>query len=361
MFYEPSISFFNLYPEYSTSAAFLTEFDKSAAWGLHRLGYPVVSVELSRDQLMFAFYEAWQEFSQYISEFLIQENYDNFLIKNIFQNEGEIFEKLPKPNSSLLIELSDRYGMYDMNTEYIIIPLTASQSVYDLKDYITASGKIRIQNVIVNRPRIGLGSTLYGNAFVFNNYSPFTVGYGAGWNIGQVLTPLSYIATTMNSSDLAYRIYRKLHAFEIISGSLIRITPVPNADGFLTIRYKFEKDETDQISIFNSIFYTKTGLLDLAKLNDNSIMVIRFLFLIKIIETLMFIRKKYDNYALPNAELTLNIDTLRELKDQLKEKIEKYKEWLENMKLHARLNKRKEEAEAIESELQRYPMRFLYM
>lgn len=362
MFYEPSVSFFAVYPQYNTSAAFLTEFNKSSAWVLHKLGYPVVSVELTKDQLMFLFHEAWQEYSQYISEFLIQENYDNVLIKNIFQTEGEIFEKFPKPNSSLIIELSDRYGMYDMNTEYVIIPLTASQSVYDLKNYITASGKIHVQQVLVNRPRVGLGSTLYGNAFVFNNYSPFTVGYGAGWNIGQVLTPLSYLATTMQATDLAYNMYRKLHFFEIVSGSMIRISPVPDSnDSRLTIRYKLEREEGDLIEMYNSIFYTKTGLLDLEKLNENSLIVLRHIFLMKVIDTLIFIRKKYDNYALPNAELTLNVDNLKELRESTKEKIDKYKEWLDNMKLHARLQRKGEEAEALERELQRYPMGFLFM
>jgi len=362
MFYEPSLSFFNVYPQYSTSAAFLQEIERSTTWVLHKLGYPVVSVELTRDQYMFLFHEAWLEFSQYISEFLIQENYDNFLIKNIFQVEGEIFEKYPKPNSSLIIEISDRYGMYDMETHYVIIPLTESVATYDLKNYITASGKIHVQQVIVNRPRVGLGSTLYGNAFVFNNYSPFTVGYGAGWNIGQVLTPLSYLATTMNATELAYNMYRKLHYFEIVSGSIIRISPVPKSnDSKLTIRYKLEKDASDTLEMFNSLFYAKTGLLDLGKLNDNSIMVLRHLFLMKVIDTLIFIRKKYDNYALPNAELTLNVDNLKELRDSTKEKIEKYKEWLDNMKLHARMQRKGEEAEALEKELQRYPMPFLYI
>jgi hypothetical protein len=359
---------------------FQIDADKVAKYCAQRLGWPIENVELQDINFYTAFEQAVTVYGNELYAYQVRENMLNLEglpITTPVLNNTQI-----TPNMGNIIRISEQYGEeagVGGNTNWYSgsVVLTASIQDYDLDVWAQQNGisgsNLEIQRVFYQGVPasatyyygggIGLGAGWGG----FFGALGGVAGYGAANNY--LVTPLSYNVAAIQEVELGNDILFSAYSFEIINNKL-RIYPVPT-DGDTGAHYWFQyilKNERLENSLTSGSGDLGAGLITnvsnvpYTNPNYNQINSIGRSWIFEYTlalskEMLGYVRNKYSQIPIPGAEVTLNGDTLttsaQTTKDAL---ITRLREYFDETSRRSMLERRRDEAEFSQNELNKVPM-----
>ena len=356
---------------YDTDSEFQTEAPQVATWCAKRLGYPIMDVELQDNQFYACLEEAISEYGAQVNQFNIRDNL--FHLKG--QSTSSNFtHKRVKPTLGENIFIAEDYGSEAQvggTTEFkrARVNIHSGSQLYDLNNLIgqvSESGKsIEVKRVHYEaRPAVtryfdpyastGFGTYNMLDGFGFGSYSPA---------ITFVLQPIYADLLRIQAIEFNDQIRKSAYSFEIRNNQL-RVFPNPTESGSLWIEYIKTSDRdnplrtrhsgsSDVVSDYSNARY---DFMAYNKINDVGKQWIRKYGLALCKELLGIIRSKYGTIPIPNADTTLDGDTLRSEASAEKDAlITQLREMLEQTSRKALLEADKDEAEFLQEKLQKVP------
>ena len=365
---------------YDNDTDFKTDADKVANFCARRLGYPIENVELQDLNFWTAFEEATTVYGNELYAYQVRENMLN--LEGLPITTPELNNTLITPNMGNIIRISEQYGTEagtggNVNWYSGSVILTGSIQDYDLNEWATLNGIIgsdlEVKRVFYQGTPasadyyygggVGLGAgwgTFFGGLGGVAGY-----GYGTNWFV----TPLSYNVAALQEVELAEDILLSAFSFELINNKL-RIFPCPT-EGDTGVHFWFQyllKSERLRDSLasgsgdlgsglitnvsnvpFANPIYTQINSVGRAWIFEYTLALSK--------EMLGYVRNKYSTIPIPGAEVTLNGDTLttsaQTTKDAL---IERLRSYFDETSRRSMLERRKDEAEFSQNELNKTPM-----
>ena len=366
------------YGTYDADSTFQTDIQAVTKWVAKRLGYPVLQLEIPSGSIYACFEESISEYSSHIN---------NYNIKNwMWEQYGEkkrISGSLSTgsanpitPTNGLSVQLSEKYGQManlggNVDLKKGFITLSGSKQDYDLQSLwasVSESNKrIEVQRVFNNAPSSitrfydpyagSFDQRQLLDAFGFGNVSPA---------ISFVLKPISYDLARANMIETSDLIRKSAYSFELHNNKL-RIFPKPLSSDSGE-RIWFEYYVKDDVRNTNNVSGSMQGgisdpsnvpykFITYSSINAPGRQWIRKFTAALSKELLGIIRSKYSALPIPDAEITLDGDSLkaegREEKTQL---LEELKEFLESVSLTEKLKAEAEEANAQREVLAKAPL-----
>ena len=347
--------------------------DKFADWAAKRLGYPIVAIEMQDVQ----FYACYEEA---ITEYSAQVNQAN-LIDNILYLQGQetgsgatktnLTHTKVTPTLGTYIRLAEQYGTEaevggTIDFKSGSIDVVSGSQVYDLNALwanVSESGNaIEVRKVFyegtpaITRyfdPYAGTGDGSYNmlDSFGWGNYSPA---------VQFMMMPMYADILKVQAIEFNDQIRKSAYSFEL-QNNKIRIFPKPESDYKLHFRYivKKDRDTTLQGNIDGVITDVSNAPYDnmaFKEINDVGKQWIKKYALALCKELLGTIRSKYASLPIPNAETTLDGDTLRNEATAEKEFLmTQLSEMLEKTSRKSLLEADKDEAEFVNEKLGKVP------
>ena len=358
---------------YDTDSEFQTEAPQVATWCAKRLGYPIMDVELQDNQFYACLEEAISEYGAQVNQFNIRDNL--FHLKG--QSTSSNFtHKRVKPTLGENIFIAEDYGSEAQvggTTEFkrARVNIHSGSQLYDLNNLIgqvSESGKsIEVKRVHYEaRPAVtryfdpyastGFGTYNMLDGFGFGSYSPA---------ITFVLQPIYSDLLRIQAIEFNDQIRKSAYSFEIRNNNM-RIFPIPtesssiyvdyvlteDRDNPLRTRYSGSSDDT-VVSDYSNVNY---DFMVYSNINDVGKQWIRKYTLALSKELLGIIRSKYGNIPIPNAEVSLDGDTLRaEATAEKEQLIEQLRENLEQTSRKALMEAQRDEGEFQQETLRKVP------
>jgi len=356
---------------YDSDSEFQTEAPQVAKWCAQRLGYPIMDVELQDTQFYACFEESVSEYSAQVNQFNIR---DNLLHLKGASTSSNFTHKRVSAGLSETIFISENYGSeagVGGNVEYkrTSISINSGSQTYDLNELIadTEQSAIEVKRVHYEaRPAVtryfdpyastGFGTYNMLDGFGFGSYSPA---------ITFVLQPIYADLLRIQAIEFNDQIRKSAYSFDIKNNNL-RIFPVPTSTGSVWIdyiktedrdnplksRYSGSSDDT-VVSDYSNVNY---DFMKYSNINDVGKQWIRKYTLALSKELLGIVRSKYGNIPIPNAEVTLDGDSLRaEATAEKEQLIEQLRENLEQTSRKAMLEAQRDESEAQQETLRKVP------
>jgi hypothetical protein len=371
---------------YDADTDFSQSIDKFADWSARRLGYPLIDIELQSGSFYACFEEAVTEYSAQINQFNIKDNLlhlqgqraisgsSNSGSVSLTGQSGSVTHKRLTPTLGRNIFLAEQYGTEAgvggfVNYKTGSIQVTADSQVYDLNAFAEASAS--------------------GNAIeirrVFHESSPAIARYfdpyaGTGQGTINMLSSFGWGAMSPATTFLMMPIYADIlriqaiefndiirksgYSFELRNNQ-IRIFPNPTTTFNVWFEYivRSERDNpliteysgsADVVSDFSNAPYAN---MEYNKINDVGKQWIRKYGLALCKELLGMIRSKYGSVPIPNAEVTLDGETLRgEASAEKEALITELREILELSSRRSLLEADQEEAEHLQQKLNKVPL-----
>ena len=356
------------YGFYDTDTEFTSSADQFADWSAKRLGYPIVAVELQEAQFYACFEEAVTEYSAQVNQFNIR---DNILALQGQSTGSNITHTKVTPTFGRAIELAEEYGSEagvggTVDFKSGSIAVTSGSQVYDLNNLIgeaSESGNaIEVRKVFyepspaITRyfdPYAGTGDGSYNmlDSFGFGNNSPA---------VQFMLMPMYADILKVQAIEFNDQIRKSAYSFELVNNKL-RIFPNPTDSYTLWIQYlvKSDRQNTGRGTTDGVVSDVSNAPYDNMKyefINDVGRQWIRKYGLALCKELLGTIRSKYASLPIPNAETTLDGDTLRNEAIAEKEVLmTQLREMLEQTSRRALLEADKDEAEFLNEKLAKVP------
>lgn len=351
---------------YDDDADFCAEAPKFADFAARRLGYPLLDVELQSGSFYAVFEEAVNEYSHQLNQFNIR--------NNLFNLQGasttvELTGKVITPNFGTVVRLSKQYGSEagvggDVQYRSASIDLKDGQQRYDLnaliRDIKHPSESIEIKRVYHNAtPAIaryfdpflgtGLGIQTMMDTFGWGSYSP---------GVSFTLTPAYHDILRLQAIEFNDMIRKSLFSFEIVDNQF-KVFPIPKQDYKLWFDYIVVSERSDPQAASGISDYSNVPYSHVTYANVNSVgrqWIYQYaLALAK--ETLGWVRNKYSNVPIPNAEVTLNGDALISSAATDKQAlIEQLRATLEELGRDKMAERAKLEAEYVADQLNRAPL-----
>ena len=355
---------------YDTDNEFTSSADKFADWSARRLGYPIMSVELQSGSFYACFEEAVTEYSAQVNQFNIK---DNLLHLTGQATGSNVTHKRVTPTMGRSIFLSKQYGTeagVGGDVSYYTGSLAIKEGVqtYEIDKIFTdvsASEAIEVKRIFYeSTPAMqrffdpyattGYGTINMVEGFGFGNYSPA---------VSFTLMPMFEDLLRVQAIEMNDSIRKSAYSFSLVNNKL-RIFPDPAEDRNLRFEYVkvSERDDplitqysgsADVVSDFSNVPYNN---MEYKYINDVGKQWIRKYGLALCKELLGIIRSKYGTLPIPNADTTLDGDTLRSEAAAEKEAlITQLREMLEQTSRRALLEADKDEAEFLQEKLQKVP------
>ena len=355
---------------YDYDTNFQTDADKVASFCASRLGYPTVDVEMGSGSFYACFEEAVSEYSAQVNQFNIK---DNLLHLTGQATGSNVTHKRITPTMGRSVFLSKQYGTEvgvggDVSYNKGSISITSGSQEYDINELFTdvsASEAIEIKRVYYEgTPAMqrffdpyattGYGTINMVEGFGFGNYSPA---------VSFTLMPLFEDLLRVQAIELNDSIRKSAYSFTL-QNNKIRLFPDPESSSTLYFDYvkASERDNpliteysgsSDVVSDFSNVPYDN---MEYQFINDVGRQWIRKYGLALTKELLGIVRSKYGTIPVPNAETTLDGDTLRAEASAEKELlITQLREMLEQTSRKALLEADKDEAEFLQEKLQKVP------
>jgi len=359
---------------YDNDYQFQQDADKVAKFCAQRLGWPIENVELQDVNFYTAFEEAVTVYGNELYAYRLRDNYLNLEGSLTSSN---LNQAIITPSMANIIRISEQYGTEagvggNVNWYSGSVILTGSQQDYDLDVWAQERG-ISGSNLEIKRVfyqgvpasadyyyggGIGLGAgygTFFGGLGGVAGY-----GYGTNWFV----TPLSYNVAALQEVEMANDILLSAFSFELINNKL-RIFPVPT-DADAGIHFWFQyllKDERLADSIaqvpnqvsnvsnanYNNPVYTQINSIGRSWIFEYTLALCK--------EMLGYVRGKYTTVPIPGAEVTLNqSDLLASATADKAALIEKLRGYFDETSRQALLERRKNESDYAQSELNKTPM-----
>lgn len=332
---------------YDADSEFVSSVDKFSNWAAKRLGHPIVSVELTSGSFYACFEEAITEYSAQVNQFNIT---DNLLHLQGQSTGSSLTHQNITPAMGRNIRLAEEYGTAagvggSVPFHTGSIDITSGSQIYDIDELFTNVSASGADGIEIRR--IYHGATPAIQRF-FDPYA--TTGYGThnmlggfGWGgkspaITFTMMPIFADLLRVQAIELNDEIRKSAYSFQVM-GSKLRIFPNPTEDFNLWFDYVKKSDvnssvrtpfsgSLNTISDFSNVPYDN---MKYAQINDVGKQWIRKFGLALARESLGSVRGKYGNIPIPNGEMTLDGDALRNeavaekegLKAELREMLEK--------------------------------------
>ena len=365
---------------YNSDLEFQQDAVKVTKFCAQRLGYPIENVELQDTNFFTAFEQAVTVYGNELYAYQIRENLLN--LEGLPINISNLNNTLITPNLGNVIRISEQYGTeagVGGNVNYYSgsIILTGSVQEYDLDQWAQDNGisgsELEIKRVFYQGVPasadyyygggIGLGAGFGG----FFGGLGGVAGYGYGSNF--FVNPLSYNVAAIQQVELADTILGSAFSFELINNKL-KIFPVPT-DADTGTNYWFEyllKNERLIDSLQSGSGLEGAGYISnpsnvpftnpvYSQINSIGRMWIFEYTLSLCKEILGYVRGKYATVPIPGAEVTLNGPALIASAEAEKTAlITRLREYFDETSRKNMLERRKDEAEFSQNELNRTPM-----
>ena len=347
--------------------------DKFADWAAKRLGYPIVAVEMQDVQ----FYACYEEA---ITEYSAQVNQAN-LVDNILFLQGQetgsgatktdLTHRKVTPTFGRTVQLAEQYGSEagvggTIDFKSGSIEMKDGQQDYDLDalwSNVSESGNtIEVRKVFYEAepaitryfdPYAGTGDGSYNmlDSFGMGNYSP---------GISFMMMPVYADILKIQAIEFNDQIRKSAYSFQLRNNKL-KIFPIPEEDYTLHFEYIVKKDRDNTLQgnsegVITDISNAPYDNMEFKEINDVGKQWIKKYALALCKELLGTIRSKYASLPIPNAETTLDGDTLRNEATAEKEFLmTQLKELLEKTGRKALLEADKDEAQFVQEKLQKVP------
>jgi len=357
---------------YDSDTEFTSSADKFADWSARRLGYPIMSVELQSGSFYACFEEAVTEYSAQVNQFNIKDNLLH-LTGQATGSSNNVTHKRVTPTMGRSVFLSKQYGTEigvggDVPYYTGSLSVESGSQLYNIDDIwtdVSASEAIEIKRIFYEADpamqrfydpyaTTGYGTMNMVEGFGFGDYSPA---------VSFTLMPLFEDLLRVQAIEMNDAIRKSAYSFELRNNQL-RIFPNPEEDRTLHFEYVkiSERDNplitqysgsANVVSDFSNVPYDN---MEYQFINDVGRQWIRKYGLALCKELLGIIRSKYGAIPIPNAETTLDGDTLRSEAAAEKETlITQLREMLEQTSRKALLEADKDEAEFLQEKLQKVP------
>ena len=345
--------------------------DKFANWAAKRLGYPIVAVELQDVQFYACYEEAVTEYSAQVNQFNIK---DNLLSLQGQSTGSSVTHRKVTPTFGRTIQLSEQYGTEagvggTIDFKSGSINIVSGSQVYDLNQWaevsesVAQSGSgIEVRKLYyeaspaVTRyfdPYAGTGDGSYNmlDSFGWGNYSPA---------VSFMMMPIYADMLKVQAIEFNDQVRKSAYSFELVNNKL-RIFPNPTSNYKLHFKYLLKDDRNDTlqgntnavVSDFSNAPYDN---MEFQFINDVGKQWIKKYALALCKELLGTIRSKYASLPIPNAETTLDGDTLRTEATAEKEiLVTQLREMLEQTSRKALLEADKDESQHLQEKLQKVP------
>jgi len=353
---------------YDSELEFQTDAVKVAKFCAQRLGYPLTDVELQDMSFFTAFEESVTIYGNELYAHVIR---DNQLSLEGLSTGSNLNTSIITPSFEPIVRLTEQYGAEAGSGGNVphytgSFIMTGSQQDYDLNQWAINQGitsSIEIKKVFYQAsPAItryydpyvgtGFGSQNMFDSFGFGSMSPA---------INFLMMPLNFDLAAIQAIELNDQIRRSNYSFELKNNKL-RIFPIPSSGGG---NYWFEyilREERIQSSVSNTpgnvtnVSNTPYTNPTYASINSVGRQWIFEYTLALAKEMLGYVRGKYSNIPIPNAEVTLNqSDLITAATAEKTALIAKLREYFDQTSRKSLLERRSQEAEFKQTELKQVP------
>ena len=311
---------------YDTDTTFQSDSPKFATWAARRLGYPIMSVELQDIQFYTCFEESITEYSAQVNQFNIREN----LLSLRGQATGSnVTHKRITPNFADAIRVSEQYGTEagvggTVDFKSGSISVNSGSQVYDLNRLyadVSESGEaIEVRKVYYEAsPAV----QRYFDPYAGTGAGSYNMLDGFGWGsmtpaVQFMMMPIYADLLRMQAIEFNDQVRKSAHTFELRNNK-IRIFPNPTTSYKLWFEYIVKSDRENPLQVpysgsanvvsdYSNVPYDN---MQYQFINDVGKQWIRKYGLALSKELLGMVRSKYGSIPVPNAETTLDGDTLR--------------------------------------------------
>jgi hypothetical protein len=348
--------------------------DKFADWAARRLGYPIMAVEMPSGSFYACFEEAITEYSAQVNQFNIRENLLS-LRGQATGSDNNVTHKRITPNLADAIRISEQYGSEagvggTIEHYSSSIDITSGSQVYDLNTLISdanhSGSAIEVKRVFYEAtpavhkyfdPYAGTGAGSYNmlDSFGWGTLTPA---------VQFLMMPIYADLLRIQAIEFNDQVRRSAHSFELKNNKL-RIFPNPTSDYKLWFEYILKEDRDNPMQVaysgsanvvsdFSNVPYQN---MEYKFINDVGKQWIRKYGLALTKELLGMIRSKYGSIPVPNAETTLDGDTLRtEAQTEKEFLITQLRENLEASSRKMMLEADAEEATRLQEKLNKVPL-----
>lgn len=358
---------------YDYDQQFQQDADKVASFCATRLGYPVVDIELQSGSFYAAFEEAITTYGNEIYNFKIK---DNYLSLEGFNTGSDLNNSVINPNLGGIIRIANNYGSeagVGGNVTYYTgsIKLAANVQNYNLNTWASQSASlspgdsIEVKRIFFQGPPAmvrffdpyaGTGTGFQGllESFGFGSFSP---------GINFMLMPIYFDLEKIQSIEFNDTIRKSAYSFDLINNQL-RIFPIPGGEDNLYFHYIKRSERDSPISPYYSGSNLITNVSNVpyrnpvySQINAIGKQWIYAYTLAVSKEMLAYVRGKYSSIPVPDAEVTLNqSDLLTDAREEKKNLLEQLRLLLEETSRTKQLEKKKSEAENIQTTLNQIPL-----
>lgn len=362
------------YGTYDNDPTFVADCYASMIWAAHRLGYPIVDVELQDVNFYMAYEEAVNVYNAKVNEFN--------MINNMFALQGQQISTLSDIQNravtgtglQFLSALARDYGSEAGTGGTVDWKKTYIQVYDNIQDYdlqalignkLENCNRITIRRIFHDRPP---ASARVYDPFSMTGMSYSNVlqelGFGAYSPAVQFLmTPIFEDLLRMQAIEFNDMVRKSQYSFQLINNKL-RIFPIPTYSYKLWIEYSNDAEAyasgtlspsgSKVVSDFSNVPYKNHAYVDI---NDSGRQWIRSYFLANCKEILGAIRQKVQTIPIPGGEITLDGAELRSEAQQEKERLlDTLKEMLEAAGRFNQMEKQAQMSEQIQEAMKRVPL-----
>ena len=378
---------------FDTDARFQDDIDSFAKFAAQTLGYPIMDVELVDINFYTAYEAAVIEYSNQVNQVNIANNLINTLgvqTGSSFLGSNGFSGQLIGSSLSYVTKLSKAYGTeagsggtvkwYSASLE-----LVSGQQTYSIREAVSQSmgitlsntSSIEIRRILHNPPPA-----------IVRFFDPF-VGTGLGsqnmldsMGFGSMSPAVSFMMMPMHADLLRLQAIefndqiRKSHFSFDIHGDNLRIYPIPGTQGSMATQYfgtvwfefLFEEQKANDALLFGNTALMPGLVSDASNIpykyqlyssiNDmGRAWIIRYAMALAK-EMLGFVRGKYSNIPIPNAEVTLNgSDLISQGQSEKETLITQLREFLEKMSRENMLTRQNAETTQMNEMLSKVPLK----
>jgi hypothetical protein len=356
---------------YDDDPQFQDDADRFALFASQRLGYPIIDIELQDINFYTALEEAITTYGNELYAYQAQENFLSFQGSSLTIASAN--NSLPQPNLASTIRLADQYGVEagvggNVTWYSASIDLYPGVQDYNLTEWAVQLGveigDLEIKRVFYEAPPAivryfdpyagtGTGMMQLLDSFGFGGYSPA---------INFLMMPMNYDVQKLQAIEFNDQIRRSQYSFELINNNL-RIFPIPGrAMEKLYLQYIKKSDRNNPyvdsgnggvITNISQVPYQNPTYSQINSIGRSWI----FEYGLAIVkEILGYVRGKYSNIPIPNAEITLNqSDLITAATSEKQALIERLRAYFDESSRQKLLERKSLEADYLNKELNYVP------
>jgi hypothetical protein len=351
---------------------FRSDAPKVAEWCAKRLGYPIVDIELQDINFFACFEEATNEYSSQVNLYRTRENLLSLQGSNA---SSDLRNKQLNNNLKTLVNIARDYGTEAGSGGSIThfsgsFELTSGKQNYNLMTDSTLaiesgsiSDGITIRKVFHQAPPAisryfdpfvgtGLGSQQMMNTFGWGNYSP---------GVSFMMQPMYDDLLRLQAIEFNDQIRKSQYSFQLINNR-IKIFPIPTDGDSGTkvyFEYTLDSQQNNPVAASNVVSDLSNApflRLSYSDINSAGRQWITKYTLALAKEMLGAVRAKFSAIPIPGADVTLDGADLRgEASTEKENLLTELKETLEATSRRALMEAKANEAEFLESTLNRIP------